>query len=199
MDTILGISWLWWAVGTFGIVGTALLLWLAPALLVQIVSWLLKFFITTRLGNIIAAAGIAFFVGDVNRSIYDQHQYAARAAAFQQAQKQRDDTIKQETRESVLREIGNQQIANSQIDRKVEEFKYALPPTPAANGVNPLRVGDASCRLRDIAGYSGCGPDRSEGVPKAGSEGRGPRTVHRPRFKLPSLITRGSSRAEESQ
>lgn len=199
MDTLLGISWLWWALGTFGMVGTGLLLWLAPGLLVQIATWMFKFFITTRLGNIILAAAIAFFVADVNRSLRDRHEFAAQTAAFEQAQKDRDTRIAQQTREEVWKEIANQTAANAATDNDVKEFHNALPPVPFANGVNPFRVGDAACRLRKVAGQTGCGPKRAQGVPQARSEGGGAGTADRPRFRLPRLITRGVGGAEKGQ
>lgn len=192
-----GISWLWWALGTFGVVGTALLLWLAPAALVQIATTLVRFFIGTRLGNIILAAGVAFFIGDVNRSLRDQHEYAARTAAFEQAQRDRDTRIAQETRDEVWKEIANQTAANTATDKEVKEFENALPPVPFANGINPFRVGDASCRLRHLAGQAGCGSARAQRVPQTGPEGAV--TGHRPRFRLPGFVTGGIGGAQKGQ
>lgn len=194
---LLGISWLWWAIGTFGTVGTALLLWLAPTVLVRIATWLFKFFVTTRLGNVIAAAALAFFVADVNRSLRDRSEFAAQTAAFQQAQKDRDKRIAAETRDEVWTEIANQTAANTATDQDVKEFHDALPPVPFTNGINPFRVGDAACRLRAIAGYSGCGPERSQGMPAARSKGAGAGTKNRLRIRLPRLITRGAGSPEK--
>lgn len=160
-----GIWWLWWMLGTFGLVGTAILVWIAPTLFLQVARMILTFFITNRIGNIIAAAAIAFFVGDVNRSIYDRHEYAAKTAAFEQAQKERDAQIAEQTREEVTKQIAVSAASAAEIDNQVKEFNNAIPPT-IGPAVNPFRVGDDSCKLRALAGQSGCGPESRQGVPK---------------------------------
>lgn len=185
---VLGIWWLWWAIGTFGLVGTGLMLWLAPALLVQIVTWCLKFFITTRLGNVIAAAAIAFYVGDVNRSLRDEHEFKARTAAFEQAQKARDATIAQQTRDEVWTEIANQTAANNTTDKEVKEFHDALPIIDANN--NAFRLGADACRLRHLAGQAECGPGGAKGVPAPAKENVSP--PHRRGFRLPRPFSRST-------
>lgn len=194
---MLGISWIWWALGTFGTVGTLLLLWLAPATLAMVVKSVLTFFLTNRYGNMIAVGLIVFFVADVNRSLRDQHEFAARTAAFEQSQRDRDTRIAQETRDQVWKDIANQTAENTATDKDVKEFHDALPAVPFANGVNPFRVGDASCKLRHVAGQAGCGPARAKGVPKARPEGAVP--GNQPRFRLPGFITGGIGGAQKGQ
>lgn len=170
---LLGISWVWWAIGGSGTLVIALLAWLAPALLVQILKAVLGFFVTTRLGNIIAAAIFAFMVGDMNRSIRDQNEFAARTANYEEAQQQRDARIAQETRDEVWKEIANATAANTQTDKEVTEFDHALPPVPYAQA-NPFRVGADACRLRHIAGEATCGPSiATHGLPQARSTAQG--------------------------
>ncbi len=185
--TFFGIWWLWWMLGTFGLVGTVLLLWLAPAMLAQIVRVSLTFFITNRAGNIIAAAVIAFFIADTNRSIRDEHEYAAKTAQFQQDQKDRDNRIAQETRDDVWKDIAEATSNNSQIDNQVEDIHDALPPIPDGTA-NPFLVGTSSCKLRALAGQPGCGPEGTSGVPKAGTPAK-PAANHR-RFRLPGSVGR---------
>ncbi len=197
--TLLGIQWIWWLLGTFGIGGVALLAYFAPAVALGVGQWLLKFVLTTPIGAALATAAVVWFVADTNRSIRDQHEFAARTAAYEQLQAQRDVTIRQETREDVLRESGEQALANAKTDQQVKEFKDALPPVPYANGVNPFRVGDASCRLRALAGQVGCGSERPKGVPQARPQGAGAGTGHRPRFRLPGFVTGSIGRAAKGQ
>jgi len=171
---LLGIWWLWWAIGTFGAVGTGLMLWLAPAALVQIATWLLKFFFTTRIGAAFLAGSVAFFVADVNRSLRDEADFkritARTIALFEQAQKLRDAGIAQQTRDAVLKEVADQAAADAKTDNQVKDFHDALPPVEAADKCNDLiRVGSNAGRLLNIAGG---GPPqgrskRLNGVPKA--------------------------------
>jgi cytochrome c-type biogenesis protein CcmH/NrfF len=167
---LLGIWWLWWAIGTFGLVGTGLMLWLAPAFLVQIVTWLLKFFFTTRIGAAILAGSVAFFVADVNRSLRDEAEYKQRTALFEHAQKARDARIAQDTRDQVWKEIADQTAANTVTDNQVKDFHDALPPVEATDKcADVVRVGSNANRLLNIAG--GGSPQgrskRLKGVPKA--------------------------------
>jgi hypothetical protein len=183
-----GIWWVWWTLGGAGTLTIALMAWLAPALLVQIVKSAIGFFIFTRIGNIIAAAAIAFLVGDVNRSIRDQNEFAARTASFEQAQQQRDAMIAEQTREQVTKEIAAAQAANAQTDKEVTEFDHAIPPVPYAQ-TNPFRVGADACRLRHIAGETQCGPaSPTHGLPKARSATQG--AADHPRHRLPGLVQR---------
>lgn len=177
---ILGIWWLWWAIGSFGVVGCAILLWLAPTLLASMATRFLSFVLATPIGAALAAGAIAFFVADVNRSIIDQREFSAITAASQQAQKQREAQIAKETRDQVSAELSAQQADHAKLDQDVKEFKGALPPVPFVNGTDPFRVGDASCRLRSLAGYAGCGSAGAQGVPKVGPKGKRPRPINRP-------------------
>jgi len=184
---MLGIWWVWWALGGTGTVTLGLLAWLAPALLVEIGKAVLGFFITTRLGNVIAAAAIAFFVADTNRSIRDNDAFAVRTAQFEQAQQERDARIAQETRDEVLKQVAATAAASAQTDKEVKEFHDDLPPVPFA-ATNPFRVGADSCRLRHIVGQDGCGPESPPRVQKArhASKGAGDQSGHR----LPGFVER---------
>lgn len=157
ISALTAISWVWWLVGTFGVVGTGLMLWLAPAALVKIASVVLNFFITNRWGNMLGVGLIVFFVADVNRSLRDEQAYKEKTAAFEQEQKARDDRIAKETRDQVWTEIANATAANAATDKQVEDFTNALPPVPFADS-NPFRVGNDACKLRALAGQPGCGP-----------------------------------------
>lgn len=194
---VLGISWLWWALGTFGLVGTGLMLWLAPAVLVQVAKSLLSFFITNRYGNMIAVAIIVFFVADVNRSLRDEHDFAARTATFEQEQKDRDTRIAKETRDEVWTDIANQTAANTATDKEVKEFNHALPPVPHASD-NPFRVGTDVCRLRALAGQAGCGPASSPvGVQKTGAVSAS--VADHPRHGLSAALRRILGRNQKDQ
>lgn len=195
---MLGISWLWWALGTFGIVGTVLLLWLSPTVLLTIVKASLTFFITNRYGNMIAVAIVVFFVADVNRSMRDEHDFAARTAAFKQEQKDRDARIAQQTRDEVLAESANQIEANIKTDKEVKEFTDALPLV-AHTDDNPFRIGDDACRLRHLAGQLGCEPASPKRMPETRPQTKG--GGDRRRFRLPESIRRslGGDRQGQSR
>ncbi|MET4187629.1 hypothetical protein ABIB86_000422 [Bradyrhizobium sp. JR1.7] len=196
---VCGISWIWYLVGTIGLGGTIVLLYLGPAVLTSIVPYLLRFFLGTRIGVGILAASITFMVADIHRSRSDAARWDAEKATFVQAQRDRDTRIATETREKVWTEIANATAENTVIDNEVKDFTDALPPTPAAAAVNPFLVGDASCKLRHIAGYAGCGPDRTQGVPKARSKGAGTGRIDWWKIGLPSLVTSGTSGTPRSQ
>jgi len=201
--TLLGIQWFWWLLGTFGTGGVAVLAYFFPAVALGIGQWLIKFVLTTPIGAALAAGAITWFVADTNRSIRDQHEFAARSAAFVQLQQQRDKNIAQTTREDVLRELASKSLADAKLDNDVKDFQNAFPPVaiaPVKDGPDPLRVGDASCRLRAIAGYSGCGPEgAAHGVPKARSRGARPGVWHWPKVELPQLIAGGAGSAPQGQ
>lgn len=189
-----GVSWIWYLVGTLGIGGTVALFYLAPAVLPLI----LRFLTGTRLGVGIMVGLIAFMVADIHRSRSDTNRYEAEKAAFAQAQADRDKRIAQETRDEVWKQIANATAENTAIDTDVKEFHDALPPiSPSVD--NPFIVGAASCRLRNIAGFAGCGPVRAQGVPKARSKSAGTGSGDRSRLRLPGLITRGFSGTEKGQ
>jgi hypothetical protein len=174
MDLMLwGVWWVWWATGTFGLVTTAIIIWFAPTVALTVARVALTFLFTNRWGNMIAVAIVVFFVADVNRSIRDADEYQQKTAAFEQEQKDRDARIATETREAVTKEIAEQTAANTATDKQVEDFRNALPPPPV-DAPNPYLVGNDACRLRALAGQSGCGP-RSvvKGVPKARAPGKG--------------------------
>lgn len=173
---LLGISWLWWMLGTFGLIGTGLMIWLAPTVLLGVLKWAFTFCFTTRIGAALLAASIAFFIADVNRSRRDEAEYAVRTAEFEQAQQDRDKQIENDTRDQVWIEIANETAANTQTDTEVKEFHDVLPTiatTDACNAV--IRVGANAGRLRVLAGAGTPlrRPVRAQAVPKAGKKAAG--------------------------
>lgn len=189
---IWGVSWVWYLVGTVGIGGTIALLYLGPAFLTALVPHLLKFFFGTRIGVGIMVGFATFMVADIHRSRSDAARWEAEKASFVQAQHDRDARIAKETRDEVWTEIADATAANTTIDNEVKEFHDALPPAPATATVNPFIVGDSACRLRHIAGYAGCGPQRAKGVPKARPQGAGSGRIDWSKFRLPGFITTGT-------
>lgn len=175
MDLMLfGVSWVWWAIGTVGLLGTILMLWLAPTVLLGLVKMLITFCFTTRIGAALLAASIAFFIADVNRSRRDEAEYAYRTAQFEQAQNDRDAKIAADTRAEVLTEIASQTAANTQTDTEVKEFHDALPTIATTDACNDVvRVGANAGRLRTLAGAPLSRPIRTQGVPKAGKKAAG--------------------------
>lgn len=196
---IWGVSWVWYLVGTVGIGGTIALLYLGPAFLTAVVPYLLRFFLGTRVGVGIMVGAACFMVADIHRSRSDAARWEAEKAAFVQAQHDRDERIAKETRDKVWAEIANATAANTVIDNEVKEFHDALPPAPATATVNPYIVGDSACRLRHIAGYPGCGPDRTKGVPKARSGRAGSGRIDWSQFRLPGFITTGAGGAAKEE
>lgn len=181
MDTIFGVSWVWWLLGTLGIAGTVALAVLAPAVLSVVVQAVVRFvgyLLSTRWGCALLAAAVAFVVADINRSMRDAADFKAKTEAFEQAQRDRDERIARETREDVMKEVAAATAESAEIDKGVKEFKDALPPVPHTD-VNVFRVGSDACRLRLIAGQAGCGPEKGtlrvptpRGRPKADGDHR---------------------------
>lgn len=165
---LFGVWWLWWALGTFGLVGTGLMIWLAPTVLLGILKWAVTFCFTTRIGAALLAASIAFFVADVNRSKRDASEYAAKTAQFEQAQADRDKQIETDAKDQVWIEIANQTALNTTTDTEVKEFHDALPPIATTDACNDIvRVGSNAGKLRAIAGAPVSRPVRPQAVPKA--------------------------------
>lgn len=188
---------IWWLVATLGVAGTIALFVLAPTVFAktfEVVVRLFTLLVSYRAGCALLAAIAAALVTDYWRHSRDDAEFAARVAAFEQAQKDRDTRIAKETREDVWKEIANATAANDATDKQVKDFHDALPPVPSTG--NAFIVGAASCRLRQIAGFAGCGPDRTQGVPQAGSEGPGTGRPDWAKYRLPGLITRGFGRVE---
>ena len=199
-----GIAWVYWLVGTLGVAGTIAFFWFAPVVAASVFKFLATFLFTTRIGNIILAAGIAFMVADINRSQRDAAAYAeqraAETAAFEEARKQRDIEITNDTRAQVMAELARARLAEAQSNSDVKEFSDALPPAPPVNGTSDFRVGDASCRLRAIAGYAGCEPEGAPGgMPQTRSKGAGARLPDWARYRLPEVISRGPREPAHSQ
>lgn len=175
MDIMLfGVSWLWWALGTFGLIGTGLMIWLAPTVLLGLLKWLLTFCFTTRIGAALLAASIAFFVADVNRSKRDEAEFSERTAQFEQAQADRDKQIENDTRDQVWIEIANQTALNKTTDTEVKEFHDVLPTIATTDACNDvIRVGANAGRLRVIAGSPVRRSIRPQGMPKARKKAAG--------------------------
>lgn len=174
LSTLQAISWVYWLIGTIGLVGAGLLIWLAPAALLRAVPILTKFFLGTRPGVAILAGCLCWFVADVNRSKIDASDYAAKTAAFEQAQADRDVRIANTTRDQVRNEIAAELPIAAETDQNVKEFHDALPPIPVADASCRKLGADAATRLRIIAGEAVSRPRASaKGVPKARKPGLG--------------------------
>ena len=165
--------WKWgiWTVATLGVVGTIALFAVYPIIMqtvfkviFSVLGWLLK----TRIGCAVLAAIIAGLAVDYVRHSIDDRNFAARTAAFEAAQVERDARIQRETRDIVTKEIIDQAAANTTTDTDVKEFHDALPPIPNidAEATHLFRVGAAACRLRHIAGETECGSPGPQGMPK---------------------------------
>jgi hypothetical protein len=76
-----GIAWVYWLVGTLGLAGTIAAFWFFPVVAMSVAKFLATFLFTTRIGNIILAAGLAFMIADINRSQRDAAEYAEQTAA----------------------------------------------------------------------------------------------------------------------
>lgn len=205
-----GIGWVYWMLGTFGVFGTIAALYFAPAVTIEVLKFLASFLFTTRIGNIILAASVAFVLADIRRSNIDAEDYAEKLAAAneaaKEAQAQRDKDITEGARAAVMAELARKRLAEAQIDSNVKEFEDGLkaplqPSNPAAAAAVPdFRVGDASCRLRQIAGYAGCEPESAAGgVPKARSQGGRSRLPDWAQYRLPSIISRGPRESAQGQ
>jgi hypothetical protein len=199
-----GVAWIYWLVGTLGVAGTIAFFWFAPVAATAVGKFLLTFLFTTRIGNIVLAAGVAFMVADINRSEQDALKYArekaADTAAYEEARKQRDTEISEDTRAAVMAELARRRLAEAQLNSDVKDFSNALAPAPPVNGTSDFRVGDASCRLRAIAGYAGCGPEAAAGgVSKARPKGLRSRLPDWAQYRLPDVISRGPSESAQGQ
>jgi hypothetical protein len=192
--TFLGIGWLWWLIGTFGIAGTVALVALAPAAIPMVVQTIVRvvgYLLSTRWGCALLAALVAYAVADIARSRMDHAAFEKEKQAFEQAQVARDTRIAQETRDEVWKEIANQTAMNKETDRHVEEFKDALPAVPHAEG-NPFAISPAdAARLCQISGQTECGNrPAARSVPAPRKRSAVPANHG---FRLPNLISRGHS------
>jgi outer membrane murein-binding lipoprotein Lpp len=150
LSTLQAVSWVYWLIGSIGLVGTGLLIWLAPTVLLQAIPVLGRFFLGTRPGVAILAGAICFFIGDVNRSKIDQANFTERTAAFEQAQLERDKKIDMDARDAVRKEIDAEKIAVAATDTQVTTYEQALLPLTPAD--SKCRVGSAADELRKLAG-----------------------------------------------
>jgi len=171
---IWGISWVWYLVGLLGVGGTIAFFVLAPALAGTVLQAVFRFLLTTRPGWALMAIMIFVPLTDIHRSRKDEAAFAARTSAFEQAQRERDARIEQETRDKVTAELAEQAKDNTKVDTDVDAFQKDLPPVPATG--NPFAVGPDACRLRVIAGLA-CNKDRTAIVrmPKARPKAAGSR------------------------
>lgn len=154
----------WYWIGGIGIAGAiAALCFYVPALLVPIVRFL-KLMMGTRIGCVVIAVIVTAIVVDYLRHAHDDKVFAAKTAAFEQAQKDRDARIAADTRTLVEREKAEQFIAEQDAKKDVEGFKASLPPNRL------FRVGTDAARLRALAGLPPS--QRHRRVPKAPRKGR---------------------------
>jgi hypothetical protein len=196
--TATAVQFIWWIAGTFGVVGLIAFWFIAPTaaqLFVQAVVKVFSILLSSRIGCALLAALVVGLIVDEKRHAYDDAQYAKQTAFFEAAQRRRDDTIAQETREKVWAEIANATAENKAVDDDVKDFSHALPPVPATG--NPFLVGGDARRLCNIAGQTVCGPDGHHGMPKA----RRPsvRSGHHAKVGLPNLIRTGIGADKQGQ
>lgn len=160
---------IYWIVGTLGVAGTIALFVFFPAVMGTIWKAIIRLFtlvLSYRIGCAIVAAIVVAFAVDYWRHSRDDAAYAAKTAAFEQAQRDRDKRIAQETKDEVWTDIANQTAVNKVTDQEVKEFEDAIPPSPPTG--NPFRIGADAGRLCRIAGGTVCGPRRSpQAMPKA--------------------------------
>lgn len=189
--TAFAIKWMWWIFATFGFAGLAAFWFLAPTaaqLALRAVVKLFGFVLSYRIGCALLAALAAGLIVDYQRHAYDDEQFAQRTAAFEAAQRQRDQRIAEKTRAAVWTEIANATVSNAAIDTSVKEFTDAPPPQPATG--NPFLIGDTDAvRLCHIAGQTECGSSGGQRVPAARRAGS--RAADQ-KFRLPSLIRTGT-------
>lgn len=185
----------YWLLGTIGVAGTIALAVFFPAVFSLAFRAVAQFFtlvLSYRAGCALVAAIAAALVADYWRHDFDDKRHAAEVAAFERKQDERDQRIKQETRDSVLAEIASAAKENSATDSETKDFTDALPKAD-----NLYRVGDAACSLRRIAGQTGCGPDGATGVPKADRTNEG-RPDHQ-RHGLSSIVGRIPGHHQQGQ
>ena len=170
---IWGISWVWYLITILGVGGTIAFFVLDTAMATMVFKWLLRFLWETRLGWALVAGFFMFELADILRSRSDQADFAARTAAFEQAQQARDQKIADDTRAAVTEELKQQAAADQKTDTDNEDFKKDLPPVPATG--NLFAVGTDACKLRVISGQT-CSPDSSTApaMLKAGTKSRSP-------------------------
>lgn len=191
--TAKAIGVIWWIVGTFGIGGLIATWFFFPTisqLVLQRVVKLFSFVLSYRIGCALLAAIAAGLIVDQWRHSYDDTQFAARTAAFEQAQRDRDSRIAQQTRQKVSTWADDAAATSMTIDNDVKGFNDAPPPAPppVATG-NPLFISDADAdRLCKLAGQTVCGSVGSKGVPKTRRSGGRPADQG---LKLPHLIRTG--------
>lgn len=196
--TAKAIEFIWWIVGTFGVAGLVAFWFLAPTaaqLTLQAVVRFFKLLLSDRIGCALLAAIAAGLIVDHQRHAYDDAQNAARSAAFEQAQTDRDAGIEKRTREKVWEEIANATAENKVVDTDVKGFTDALPPPPKTG--NPFLIGDADAeRLCKLAGQTQCGPVGDQGVPATRRPGRSAKDQ---KIRLPSLIRTGLGAARKGK
>jgi len=190
-DLIWGVSWIWYLIGVLGVGGTIAFFVLDAVAAAAFFKGIIKFLWSTRIGWALVAGSLCFFIADTTRSRRDEAAFAARTAAFEEKQKQRDEQIAQDTRTAVLQELAQTKIEDTETDKDVKEF-HDVPPVPGL--ANPFRVGPDADRLRVIAGAPDRGSKGAQGVPKA----RKPSVTagHHGGFRLPKLIRRSPGPTE---
>lgn len=166
MDFFADFSWwwktVWWLVSLVGI-GGLIAIFAAYPIVATIVVRFFSVVFSYRIGCAVVAAVFAALVADYWRHSIEDERHAAEVAAFEQKQRDRDERIKKETLDEVLKEAAAAAAENAATDKTVKDFTDALP-IPAETG-NPFAVGADACRLREIAGQARCGSVGVEGVP----------------------------------
>lgn len=165
-----GISWLWWLIGVLGIGGTIALAFIAPTvipLVFRAIVGVFSYLLGRRWGCALLTALVLIPIVDIHRSRRDAAIWEERVADFNRQQDERDKRIATETRAVVEKELAATKKDEDRVDQQtvatIGEFKH-VEPVPALG--NPFRVGADSCRLREIVGQAGCGPQgRHERMP----------------------------------
>lgn len=159
-------QWIWWLVGAVGIGGTIALWFLAPVVAQPVLGGILRFLFQTRLGFGLMFAVGSFAFADTHRARLDQAEWNKKVAAFEQAQKDRDARIAEDTRAEVVAELAKEKLADAATQKAQEDFNANLKPLPP--GDNPCRVGDDADKLRVISGKPG--GEANGPVPAAGRD-----------------------------
>lgn len=186
-----------WLIPIIGIPGLIFLIMTYPGIMAMIGRAIAKFFewlLSSRIGCALLAAVVVGFAVDYWRHSKDDAEFAQRTALFEHAQTERDQRIKTETRDEVWQEIANATAENTVIDNATEKFTNEPPPPPAPAS-DPYRIDPVSrAELCDIAGETGCRPQRAQGVQASRRPG-----FHPADRRLPQGVSPGARRPAQGQ
>jgi len=147
-----------WIGGTVGVVGFIAAWILFPAVFGVVLKGIMAMFgfvLSYRIGCALVAAIVMGFAVDYWRHDRDNTAFAAKTAAFEQAQAARDKRIAAETREQVRLEIAAEPAKVAVEEKEAKEFTDVVAPLPAGDVID--RVGNDYGRLCELSGKAGCG------------------------------------------